>query len=339
MPLKLNKTLFSRPHEREKDFGDFFNKTSSSISNFTPFLVPLFIAPALITTNFFSKEIILMLSNISLSLGYLSNFAYRIYRKEVSKSELFISTLILSYLLILSYAFYPIIASTSLLSALGVVNQTATAVNLFFLLKHNVVPAFMKLIEKVGKFAGFEVTARYYSKPPLTLENDRFALDRLMMQTYGHDTFAPNFEEKKLTQFNKLLNKLIGYINKYDQPLFGYLKNRDRIANLESQINTLTVQGSSDSGYSFIRKKIGFKTTKLKLLEAAKKEVEDTIKTEHYALSTLRFFGDINEKQLKTNTKTIFLKGIGCLELEIQKQKDKIESLKDCLPLPSQSLG
>ena len=76
MPLKLNKTRFSRPRAREKDLGDIFNKTSSSITNLMPFIIPLFFAPALITTSLFSKEIILMLANISLVLGYVSNFAY-----------------------------------------------------------------------------------------------------------------------------------------------------------------------------------------------------------------------------------------------------------------------
>lgn len=333
MALKLNRTLFSRPHDREKDLGDFFNKTSSSIINLTPFLVPLFVAPALITTSLFSKEIILMLANISLGLGYLSNFAYRIYRKEVSKSELLVSVLILSYLLILSYAFYPVIASATLLNVLGIVNQMAAAVNLFFLIKHNVVPALMKLIEKTANFIGFDIAARYYSKPPLSLENDRFVLDRLMMQTYGHDTFDPQFEENKLTRFNKLLNKLSAYVNKYDQPLFGYLRNRDRIADLESQINALTTQGNPDSSYTFIRRKVGFKTTKIKLLEAAKKEVDAAIKVENYDRAALRFFGDIDEQQFKKNTKMIFLEGIGCLELEIHRQKEKVESLEDCLPL------
>lgn len=332
MPLKLNKTRFSRPRAREKDLGDIFNKTSSSITNLMPFIIPLFFAPALITTSLFSKEIILMLANISLGLGYISNFAYRVYRNEVSKSELFISAIILSHLLLLTYVFYPAIVAVSFLNVLGFINQMAAAVNLFFLVKHNVVPPFMRIIESVAQFVGLDVTSRYYSKPPLTLEEDRYVLDKLMVQTYGYDTFDPRFEEKKIGRFNKMLNKLSAYINKYDQSLFGYLQNKDNIADLESQINLLTVQGNPDSSYSFMRKKIGFKTTKIKLLETAQKAVETAIQTETYDRAALKFFTNVNEDQLKTNPKSLFLEGSKCLEIEIQRQKEKIESLEACLP-------
>ncbi len=338
MPLKLNKTLFARHRTREKELGDIFNKTSSSLTNLMPFIITLFFAPVLITTSLFSKEIILMVANISLSLGYVSNFAYRLYRNEVSKSELFISAIIITPLLALTYFFYPAIIGLTFINALVFINQMAAAVNLFFLIKHNVVPPFMRAMESLAQFIGLDITARYYSKPPFSLDEDRFILDRLLIQTYGYDSFDSRFDERKITRFNKLLNKLSTYINKYDESLFGYLKNKDNIADLESQINLLTTQGNPDSSYTFIRKKIGFKTTKLKLLESAKKEVEESIKSEAPSKRVLKFFNNVGEGQLKTNTKPVLLEGLKCIEDEISRQKEKIESLEACLPIASPNL-
>jgi hypothetical protein len=334
MNLELNKSLFARNRTREEEISDIFNKTYNGITNLMPFIITLFFAPVLITSSIFSKEIILMLANISLCLSYLSNFAYRLYRNEMSKSELFVSSLILALLLGQSYFLYPIIMEFSLIHVLSFVNQMAAAVNLFFLAKHIVVPPFMRTIEKTAQFFGFNITAHYYSKPPLTLEEDRYIVDKLLMQTYGHDSFEEPFEEKKLTSFNKLLHKLCAYVNKYDSSFLGYLFNKDSIADLESQVNQLTIQGSTDSSHLFIRKKIGFKTTKIKLLEQAKKEIITALDNpEKNARPVLRYFWGSDIRQLKTQRSLVLESGKQCIQNEIDRQNEKIKSLEACLPV------
>jgi hypothetical protein len=338
MFLKLKSSLFSRNRTREKEVGAIFNKTSSGISNLIPVIIPIFFAPALVTTSVFSKEIILMLANISLSLGYVSNFAYRIYHNEVSKSELLITALIIASLIAVGYFFYPTIIAYSFVKVLGILNQIAAAVNFFFLVKDVIIPPCKRALEKVAHFLGVDITSGYYFKRPLTLEEDRHILDRLLTQAYGHDSFSPKFQEKKIESFNRLLKKLCAYINKYDESFLGYLWNKEVIATLESQVNALTSKGSPDASYTFIHKKISYKTTKLKLLEAAKKEVEQAIKDPKLnAKKALRFFSCVDETQIRAQRTSLLSKGLRSLNYEIKRQQGKIDSLQGCLPEESPS--
>ena len=334
MPLKLNKSFFARNHSREKEFGDFFNKTSSGLSYIMTLSITVFFTPAMIATSIFSKEIIVVLANMSLSLGYITSFAYRIYQHEVSKSELLISSLTLAAFLLIAYFLCPPIAALSFFSVLGFLNQMAVAVNLFFLIKHVIVPPCKKLIENIAQSLGFDIAGRYYSKPPLTLGNDRYILDLLLMKAYGHDSYSSEFDEKEIGSFNKLLSKLSAYIDKYDESILGYINNKDDIAELEKQIAQLTIKGNPETSYTFIRKKIGFKTTKVQMLEAAK----DTVSTAfdnpyHDATQALNFFSNIDNDDLQTNRQQVLGEGLQCLENEIQRQREKIASLEACLPL------
>lgn len=333
MLLKLNKQPFARNRAREQEIGAFFNQTSSGITNVMPLIIPLFFAPALITTTFFSKEIILMLANVLLSLGYASNFAYRIYQNEVSKAELIIAALLIITLAALAYFFYPPIIAFSFINVLGIVNQIAAGVNLFFLVKDVIIPPCKRLIEKIAHLFGLDITGRYYSKPSFSLNDDRYVLDRLMTQAYGHDTVSPQFSEKKINSFNRLLSKLCAYINKYDESFLGYIFNKEAIAELQSHINQLTTRGNSDSSYAFIHRKIDYKKTKINLLESAKKEVMDALNAPSInAKPLLRFFSNANKEQLNIERKQTLLSGIRCIDKEISRQKEKINSLEACLP-------
>lgn len=336
MPLKLQKSLFARNRSREKEFGDFFNKTSSGLSYIMALCITVFFTPALITTSLFSRGVIVVLANFSLSLGYLTNFTYRIYQNEVSKAELMVSSLTLVAFLIASYILFPPMAALSFISVLGFINQMAIAVNLFFLIKHVVVPPCKKFIENVAQSLGFNIAGRYYSKPPLTLENDRFIIDQLLINTYGHNSYSQEYDKKKLAGFNITLAKLSEYIDKYNESLLGYINNRDSIADLERQVVQLTTKGSSESSYAFIRKKIGFKTTKIQMLQAAKEVVTTILENPNQdATQALQFFSDIDINKVQTNRQQILSAGLECLEKEIQRQQYKIASLKDCLPIAS----
>lgn len=333
MSIKLNKSLFARNRDREIEFGDIFNKTSNGLSYIMALSITVFFTPALITTSIFSKEIIVILANFTLSLGYLTNFAYRIYQNEVSKSELFVSMLTLAAFLTAAYFLFPPIAAISLISTLGFINQMAVAVNLFFLIKHVVVPPCKKMIENIAQWMGFDIAGRYYSKPPLTIEQDRFILDQLLMKTYEYDSHSPKFDQKKLASFNKLLAKLSAYIDKYDESLLGYINNREAISDLENHIAQLTIKGNPDSSYSFIQRKIRFKTTKIQMLQEARETVSNALDNpDHDPHQALLFFSDIDSGELEKNRKQVLDAGLQCLKNEIQRQQDKIASLEDCLP-------
>lgn len=332
--MKLKKSLFARNDAREKEFGHYFNKTSSGLSYIMALTVTVFFTPTLISTSLFSKETIVILANFSLSLGYLSNFAYRIYQNEVSKAELLVSVMTLAAFLIIAYVTCPPVAMLPIFaSALGLINQMATAVNLFFLIKHVIVPPCKKFIENFAQVLGFDIAGRYYSKPPLTLEQDRFIIDLLLRKTYKHDSNSSDFNESELICFNMLLLKLCEYIDKYDETILGYIKNKEDITELENQIAQLTTKGNADGGLSFINKKIGFKTTKINILQAAKDEVDRTLNDPLMdPAKALRFFRTIDSNQLKTNRQQLLQEGVQCLETEIVRQQDKITSLKNCLP-------
>ncbi|MCA0457080.1 MAG: hypothetical protein LCI00_24125 [Chloroflexi bacterium] len=335
MPLKLNKLVFARNRDREKEFGDIFNKTSRGLSYIMALSITVFFTPALIATSFLSKEAIVILANLSLSLGYLTNFAYRIYKKEVSKAELMVSSLTLAGFVVVSYLLSPTITALPLIKVLIFIHQMATAVNLFFLIKHVIVPPCKKLIENIAQTFGFDIAGRYYSKPPLTLEQDRYIIDILLMKAYGHNSYSPDFDKKELVSFNKLLEKLSEYIDKYDETILGYINNKDDIADLEKQIAQLTTKGNTDSSYAFIKKKIGFKTTKISMLQEARDIVRLAFNDPHSdATHALHFFKGIDDEQLKVGRHKVLGDGLQSLEKEIQRQKDKIASLQECLPIP-----
>lgn len=333
MELILNKAQFARNHDREKEFGDIFNKTSRGLNSIMPMIITMFFTPALITTSLYSKEIILILANLSLSLGYLTNFAYRIYKNQVSNSELFVTSISLTAFLVLAYFLCPPIATLSFISSLTAINLMAVAINLFFLIKHVIVPPCKKFIENIAQNLGFDISARYYSKPPLTLEHDRYILDHLLKATYKHDSYSPDFNPRELESFNNLLAKLSQYIDKYDESLLGYINNKDAIADLEDQIAKLTTQGNPDASYTFIHKKIGFKTTKIHMLEEAQKQLTfELAGPDKTPGKTLRFFKGVTNLDFQSNPQQMIQEGILCLEKEIQRQQDKISSLKACLP-------
>ena len=64
--------------------------------------------------------------------------------------------------------------------------------------------------------------------------------------------------------------------------------------------------------------------------------MEFAITTASYNKATLKFFSNVDESQLKANPRSLFLEGSKCLDREIMRQREKIDSLEACLPvLPS----
>ena len=220
--VERKKEKFSRNRSREQEAGSFFNKTSSGLSKAFSFIVAIFFTPAIITSSIVSKEILLSFANIFLSLGYLSNFCYRIYKREMSKAEFIVSVVVLAGLMTGAFILFPpAAAAVTALSVIQLINQVAVVINLFFLARHVIVPPVKHLVEKIAHRFGFDIAGQYYSKPALTLENDRFTVDKVLEKDYGHDSHSPNYKPAQLLKQNKLLTKLSLYICKYDEALFG----------------------------------------------------------------------------------------------------------------------
>ena len=332
MFLGIKRSKFARNRSREQEAGSFFNKTSTGLNSVFSLIVTIFFTPALITSSILSKEILIPFANIFLSLGYLSNFFYRLYKNEMSKAELIISTLTLAALIAGALILFPPAAALSALGIIQFVNQIAVVINIFFMIRHVVVPPMKHLMERVAQRLGFDIAGQYYSKPALTLKHDRYVIDRILMKIYGHDSDSPQFNEQQLINLNKLLHKLTVYISKYDEALFGYIKNQNKIACFEKMIDELTVHGDSDSSYTLIKKKICFKSTKLQLLQKAEEKVKSGLgdaTQEDKALSF--FYTSLFHK--KEHNKEVLQAGLRDLQTEIKRQQAKITSLQECLPL------
>jgi len=62
---------------------------------------------------------------------------------------------------------------------------------------------------------------------------------------------------------------MVVYVNKYQEPFFGTLIERDNIQGLEKAINALVNDGNTDSSLAFINKKIDFTTHKINRIKRA----------------------------------------------------------------------
>lgn len=335
MALILRKKLFARNRWRENEAGSFFSRAAANLSSISPLIIAVFFTPALITTSLFSTEIFIPLANIFLSLGYLTNFFYRLYKKELSVTEIVLTILVIAALITLTSLLFPP-AGLTLLGVVNFVNQMAIAVNVFFVIKNVIVPPLKRLIEFIVKKAGFDIAGHYFYKRPFDEKVDLFALQRLLKKN-GHKDLPESKKQFEIDKLNNLISKLSDYINKYDESFLGYIIKKNAILALEGSINQLTGAGDSDSSYAFIRKKISYKETKVELLQNALKIVTDVLndsgKDPAPALAYFKSKGFFHT----ASSKDELIEGIKCIDSEIARQQAKIDSLQGCLPTPALS--
>lgn len=334
MSVYLKKSFFSRNKEREEAYGSMFNKASLSITFIINVVIATLFAPVVILTSIAFKDVALMLANIFLSVGYSTNFFYRLASKEVSASELIISAITLAAFLVFTFYFLPVTTVWSLVNIINFCNHVATAVNGFFLVRNVIVPPLKKLSESVARFFGYEIGGSYFYQRPLRLGKDRFVIDKLFRKYYRHDvTQSKNFDEE-LRPFNNLLLKLVSYTDKYNEPFLGSLSNGEMISAHEKLIKQLIIEGNASNCILRIEQKMEYKKTKITLLESAKMEVEtitasDSIKD---ITSKLRFFGAIPSKKVKTARAELKNECLDIIDTELKRQQEKLEALKACLP-------
>lgn len=334
MAISLKKSFFKRNRQREYELGSIFHKTSSNLNFFMGLIITIFFTPAIVVTSFLSKEILLILINVSLSLGYLVNYGYKCYRGEVSRLDMLLTVAFLAASLALAYFLFPPLGALSLLSTLVFINQMAIAVNLFFSFKNVIVPPCMKLIKNIGYWLGLEFSDRYFVKRDLNMKTDRFVIDTLLRKAYEHDSTSTEFNLEKIKPFNKMITVLSDYINKYDTPIMGYINNRSAISDLEKMVDNIVTNGQTDSALSFINRKINFKQTKLGMLRQVRQEFEGLEgNNEDPSAAAAQYLTGVNREQLHgTNRAGFFTHAIATIDTEIRRQEEKIHLLEACKP-------
>jgi len=245
--------------------------------------------------------------------------------KHYSYPELFASLVLLGALLAVTFSTAPISLGFTLIQSINFLNLISTGINSFFLIREFIVPPFQALIKYTFKLLGYELQTSFFSSPPLTLRKDGPVIDRLLKKHYKHDSFSAHFTEDEIKPFNALLQKMVVYVNKYQEPFFGTLIERDNIQGLQKAINALVNDGNTDSGLAFINKKIDFKTHKINRIQRA----IETCKTkgneeEHQASQTQSRHGFFRKPREKYE--------LSELQEELVRQEEKVASLRLCVP-------
>lgn len=329
MSLSLRKSPFRRNRNREKSVGDVFNNASSSLSSAMSLALTIFFTPALMATSLFSQEIVLMLINLSLCLGNLSNYGYRIYQGDIGKVELLVSLSILAAFVAGAYFLFPAVASvTTLLGAISLANQFAVGINLFFLLKNSIVPPIIGWCRYIGKALGYDIHDQYHQIEPLNLKKDTCIVNALMQKHFGH-SYQKGPVEEDLKKLNQLLKVLEGYINKYDEVVLGDVKYNEAIKAIEGHIKQLTLKGNADSSFTFIRQKIAYKEVKLDRLQQAKLEL---LEAQQDWQRFSKYCKGIKPASYHRQPTMFHQQATELLDREIERQQSKMERLSGCLP-------
>ena len=217
------------------------------------------------------------------------------------------------------------------IDVIGFFNLVATGINSFFLVINLLLPPFEAFIRYMSGLLGYEIKTSFFKKTPMSLENDRPVLDRLLRKFYGHDSFSDEFKEAEMMPFNNILLIFSHYINKANEPFLGNLINHDRISYLENAVLQLIINGNTDNSIVFINRKIDFKRTKINLLNKASSELLQDKKQGKLNFNYAFFEKTNNISEDEKND--MYDAGLSLLTKEINRQHEKIDLLKSCLPM------
>ncbi len=332
--MRLKKDLFKRNRTRERQQNNIFKRTFFRMNFVAGAIVSGVIAPLVIATSFFSEAFLLMLANILLCCGNLMSFSHRFLSDEVSYFELSIMALGILVASALIFAYIPpVYTSYTLLYVVNIMSHFATAVNAYFLAQNTLLPFCKTLISYLLEPFGIILDCHHISKRDLSLAEDRFIIEHLFQTHYQHSTTESTKLTEELRPFNRLLQKLVSYLRKYNDPFLGNIINQEKILEIEEKIDNLTLYGDSSNAIEFIQRKIDFKRTKLSLYKHAYQEVSsiNVMDTQDSLKNKLRFFHtvEININQIGKIKEDALEK----IAKNIKIQTDKIISLESCLPL------
>ncbi len=327
--LKLKK-FYKRNKSRATQFGAIFNQTSTGLLVMEHLWVTLFLTPALIATSFISKDVIIMAANMLLALGYVSNFIYRVFHRDVSTAELLITTICITALTVVSIYFAPALGLVGTLAILAKVNLIATSLNGFFLARNFLIPPLKKGFDTICRKLGIQSKREYYQQSPLTRKENGHIIRNLLTTHYSNDEEPLNNYDEKLSRFNKLIQILCRYMNKYHEKPFGSVKRAKEISELESRIDDLVLLGDATKAISFIKRKINYKREKIAQLESAKKiSTEEESKDAPDYEKLKPFFSNIDAQK---SSSLFFKSATELLTNEISRQQQKIIDLDSSLP-------
>ncbi len=329
MAVTLIPSKYKRDRNRGKNIADVFNNASSNLKNMLHFAIAVFFTPALMASSLISQEIILMIANITLCLGFLINFCYRVYNKDIGKVDLILSLLFLGTFVAGAYFLFPgVIATTSLLSVIALTNQLAVGINLFFLLRDHIIPPILYGCKELAKKFGYNVSDRFYRTKELSLEKEPHMINALLKSKHFNSNIDAPDAEQKLNKINKLIEVLETYTNKYIVSFMGSITKEQAIKDMQGHIEKLTLEGNPDSSYTFIRKKIAFKEVKQSKLNTAKKNLQ---KEPNWDLFSTYFTG-VSKSNFDKKASEYTQEGLDLIEKEYRRQKNKIIDLSICLP-------
>ena len=336
--IKLSHSFFARNRHREQEYENIFSTTYKSLSFLSNIIFLIIFPPVIMIGNLFSHGVFLSILNISLSVGYIAKSIQKLRADEVGSLELYISFFFLCLSLAITFYLAPPIPLVSIITIIGFINLISTGVNSFFLIRNILLPPVETLIQRVFSLLGHEITTNFFKKTPFSLEKDRPVVDRLLRKFYKHDSFSDEFNEDELIPLNNMLATLSRYINKYNVPFLGNVINHEAIDKLENAVSQLIINGNTDNCTLFINKKIDFKTTKLNLLKNARNDVLNDNQQGTFSVN-YKFFKTSPNISVGEQHEVQRI-GLSLLTKEINRQSNKIESLKLCLPnlQPNQAL-
>jgi hypothetical protein len=342
--MKLKKSLYSRRHDREEEYGSIFNRTSTSML-FILNIAIMFLTPTLMTTSLFSKDFVLMLANILLSAGYTTFFGARLFKREVSVLEVALTAIALTLAFALTFYLAPPIIVSGFIAGVVFANHVATAINGFFLARNLVLPPCKKFFQYILKKCGRSLDADLFSVEPLSCEKDNdkdeFAVGCLLEKHCQYDIdsspeLSTQEKKEKIAPFNRLIVQLTSYVNKYTEAVFGSLTRADEIGSIKKYIDEITIKGSAANALILANMKLTRKKIKKQKLNKIRKEVgslETKAKSENKMpdIKVLRkYFDDIKTQQAKSLT--FFQMAYDAIDAEIGNQQLKIDTWKGCFP-------
>lgn len=335
------KRIKRNPHRKRLTSG-FLADAESSINWLSKIVIALFFPPVVAVTTIFAKNSFIIFANVALAIGYLINFTYRSIFRLTSIIELCLSIILISIAIIcavyLTGNFIPV--SWTFAGILFSANIIATAINSVFLIKNVIIPPLKKGVEAFLELFGIKLNTKLFIRPPLTLENDREILDRLLLKHYKHDTYDANISDDILNNrvkiFNNILNRLVYYINKYNESFLGNVMNQADIQRLEKIINELTLDGVADNALKFlVEKKLELKNSKLRKIDSIRMELEATYKEGSLSKFNTCLHTYFNNVSSVKNSEELEAKNTNCIKLmhSYKKyQEKKVAVLQKCRP-------
>lgn len=327
MHLKLNKAFFSKPSKRTNDYGGYFKELAKGLNKLFSGVMAL-LTPTLIASSFLAPEMALILANICLALGYLTNYFARSYYGEISLAEQGITAVALLLVVFVGLGIYSIPAVSMSVSMLNFLSGLSGIVNSFFLSANLFMPPLKKWIEDYFEAKGINIRDDYFTIRELTYKEDRFVVGVLARKLHGADTLTPQLKQETVSQMNRVLRRLVQYVNKHEEHLLGDLLYQEKIDKVKTILNDILNEGNLLAVQTFFKEKRYRKQTKTDLLNEAYRSVEQ--KAPEY---NFKFFSNREYKLRKLPTTAFRHRAKETLNTEIVRQKTKLEETETYLSI------